>query len=268
MLYRSRLRLWQLLSLLCLIIATSHSQSTLHGTTVVVIQKKDTILVGAESKQHFRAPRSPDAPSARDKAVEKIRLAGNMGFVIGGIYKQWNRSDSLIFDAYKIAEFSCRGNQTIFEKISSFDRNVKRPLERAWKELLNQNPAADLSRYNLDFVAFCFQESKPVVVIHSFRPKPNPGLLMSPITGNQFDPQSTIDTLRFPQPTLHDPAPYTVSSSTVDEAMFASIRSLTRLSSVTYIKKVIQRAISIDSVYNGLPIRILCITPRKMDWIN
>ncbi len=66
------------------------SQAVYHGTTIVVLKTKDSIIVGADSKlssmQAFTFGNPTPFPVGR---IDKIRIAGNMAYVIAQTALFW-----------------------------------------------------------------------------------------------------------------------------------------------------------------------------------
>ncbi len=259
------------------------SQAIYHGTTIVVLRTKDSIVVGADSKLSSMQPSTfGNAAPFPIGTIEKIRIAGNMAYAIGGFYA-WGDTDLFTgkrintFDAFAVAQVACSGEDNIFQKSARFCLTVKPAAEAAWKNVLEENPMADLSKLNLIFIACGIYQDIPYVVSERCNPK---SLL----------PMAEPFTPIFPSIVPHSPTTYlpealmtedTIPSnaSQIDSRFLFGTGGADNLGSVPWlnnisfansieaVRKIVGLAIANDSTGSGYPIKILCITRKGFDWI-
>jgi hypothetical protein len=241
---------------LCLSFEIVSSQGLEYGTTVVYVRTKDSVIIGAESKVLFGRGIGLDATSFN---LEKIRICGNMAYAMAGVCADTNTG----YDAFKIAESSCRGDSDLWKKARTFRSMVRPALEFAWNGVIKRNPLVDLDTYDLVFIGASIVKDIPSVVvmeIHAENPKPP-----------HFDSMRHKAIGKFvglPSPAYTDSTYHQVFSPTINDDSLEDIAYLIKANPIEYVRESIQRAIDIDPTINGKPIRILCITRKEMRWIQ
>ncbi len=171
----------------------------------------------------------------------------------------------------------CSGEDNIFQKSVRFRLDVKPAAEAAWKDILKENPMADLSKLNLISLACGIYQDIPYVIIEKCNSKSLPPIAepLSPIFPSIVPPSPTT---YFPEALMTEDTIPPNASQLDSRFLFKSggadnlgsvpwLNNISFTNSIEGVRKVIELAIANDSIGSGYPVKIVCITRDGMNWI-
>lgn len=245
--------------LLQLILFTQVSSQTIrHGTTLAFIRTKDSIYLGAESKENDIVTIGSfiQKDTMLSRTIDKIKTINNVAFMAGGYYG----SPESKFDVFAILEEACRSMGNVYEKALKFEKLMQTPLLSAWNYIEKLNPPENpKERFVLTIIAG-FIEDLPIVIVQKFEPIIKDGYTISVDSKAAIYPpdEKSFDSLYAKKYGIGD----------FNKIPTLSFSPSYRNNPIGWIKSVIQKAIDLDPTYNGHPIKILKITKKGIKWIK
>ncbi|RPI04947.1 MAG: hypothetical protein EHM64_08305 [Ignavibacteriae bacterium] len=248
-----------------------YSQISFHGTTLVVVRNKDSVIIGSDSKvgtiNNFIT--LADFLHALPPSIEKIRISGNVAYVIGGLYNSIVRdtrseSETNNFDVFEIAESAFNIDNNIFQKCANFRINLRPQLEAIWDGEIKKNPITNLKRFAVVLIAGGIYHDIPYVIIESFYPKELKGIFGTYI----HIPEAVVTEKRYPFANAIDSTCCFTFGAALENVPLDSYKQLLVTDPIAYVRILIELAVQKDSVSNGNPVKILCITRDGMNWIQ
>lgn len=231
------------------------SQSVRHGTTFAFVRTNESIYLGSESKEiDIVTINQKDTMSS--KTIDKIKTIDNVAFIAGGFYG----SPESKLDVFSILETACRSNGNVYEKAVKFEKLIQAPLLSAWNFIEKLNPPENpKERFVLTIIAG-FIKNLPVIIVQKFDPIIKDNLTVSVDSKAAIYPpdEKTLNSLYAEKYGMGD----------FNKIPSSSFTPSYKTNPVGWIKSVIQKAILLDSTYNGYPIKILRITKSGFKWMK
>jgi hypothetical protein len=242
-------------TLITLIFLSSISESQLayHGTTVAFVRTKDTIIVAADSKERMQGNSSH--PFNLSRSINKIRTKGNIAFAVAGL----SAYSSTHYDAYKIIESAIDRYPSILDLSYYLLDNFTDSLTDTWKYILRSDPVDDFSNRCVRIMLFGFFRDTVTVAYLEFLPTKQSTYSISWTPHAGFAPYRSKDDSTYSG---------ILSSSPITEDSVLDSRSFRTSDPKEYVRRIIQKAILLDSLNNGYPITILCLTRSGFNWIK
>ncbi len=234
------------------------AQEWTHGTTIVLVRTKDSIVVGADSKVSYDYA---GISLLKSTTTEKIRAVGNTCYAVSGVYSYSPTG----FDIFKIVDSSLALNSNIYQQAEMLCINIRKPIEDAWKNMLTTTLFPNLFARRVAVGIFGFYEDIPTVILYDFRPKNIPSALdHSPY----FVPELVVVKSVYPSINAVDSTYSDWISDVSDQLTLGILKNLGVVNPVAFIQVGLQKAIEIDPTGNGAPIRIMSITREGYHWIQ
>jgi hypothetical protein len=220
-------------------------QDFTHGTAIVILRTKDSILAAADSRL------SSDNPLYSGTTC-KIRTAGGIGIAIAGLYTEPESK----FDAMQIALAAAQTEGTIFTKMQAFEGLIYRPLTTAWANILKRHPELNLKDFNTQIAFFGFYEDITFVIREKLFP------VGHPLVGWSIDYQRRV----FPTANTKDSLGL-ITMAQSKEILDALVQPFSADDWVQALNRMIQ--IAIDRRLDvGPPIVMLSLTRSGKRWIQ
>jgi ATP-dependent protease HslVU (ClpYQ) peptidase subunit len=249
--------------LLFFFVCVCQAQIIEHGTVLVVVRNKDSVVIGADSKISLDDPHSLAIPNSILPNMEKIRIVGDMAYAIAGFYANITKNGDTTFNACAIIDSALRIKGNIFQRFENFRVKIRTPLEKEWKKVLQDNPAVNLNADPIVIVAGGTYNDTPFAILDVFQPK---NWKNTSFVGKDFI--QSIDTPKiFPISKAIDSTYHRFFCNALDKENLSVYEPLIIDNPIEYVRQLVKLAIRKDSADNGCPVRILCITRKGMSWI-
>jgi len=231
----------------------SESQTAYHGTTIAFVRTKDTIIVAADTKERMQGNSSH--PFDLSRSINKIHVKGEIAFAVAGL----SAYSSTHYDAYKIIEAAIARYPNILDVSSYLLDNFTDSLTDTWKYLLRSDPQDDFANRGVRVMFFGFNRDTATVIYQEYLPTKQGRYAISWTPHAGFAPSGGRDDSTYSG---------VLSSSPITEDSVRTFRYLRTSNPKEYARRIVQKAILLDSLNNGNPITILCLTRNGFNWIK